>query len=66
VVYPAAGLIAEASARGAFTVEINPETTAAAVDLAIALPAEDALPRLLQSRCAKAFRGSTRREPSER
>ena len=44
VVYPAAGLIAAARARGAFTVEINPEATGAAVDIAIALPAEDALP----------------------
>ena len=44
VVYPAAGLIATAKARGAFTVEINPETTAADVDVAIALPAEAALP----------------------
>jgi NAD-dependent protein deacetylase/lipoamidase len=47
VVYPAAGLAAEARARGAFTVEINPETTGAAVDLAIALPAEVALPQLI-------------------
>jgi hypothetical protein len=31
-------------AHGAFTVEINPETTGALVDLAIALPAEDVLP----------------------
>jgi NAD-dependent protein deacetylase/lipoamidase len=46
VVYPAAGLVAEASARGAFTVEINPETTGAAVDAALALPAEIALPQL--------------------
>jgi len=46
VVYPAAGLIAEARARGAFTVEINPETTGAAVDIAIPLAAEIALPRL--------------------
>ena len=46
VVYPAAGLIAEARARGAFTVEINPETSEAAVDVAIAAPAEDVLPNL--------------------
>jgi len=46
VVYPAAGLIAAARARGAFTVEINPETTGAEVDIAIALAAEIALPRL--------------------
>jgi NAD-dependent deacetylase len=49
VVYPAAGLIEEAQARGAFTAEINPVTTAhgAHVDLAIAMPAEDVLPRLV-------------------
>lgn len=46
VLYPAAGLIAEARARGALIVEINPETTGAAVDIAIAAPAEDALGRL--------------------
>jgi len=46
VVYPAAGLAAEARARGAFTVEINPETTGAAVDIAIPLAAEIALPQL--------------------
>jgi NAD-dependent protein deacetylase/lipoamidase len=46
VVYPAAALAAEARARGAFTVEINPETTGAAVDIAIPLAAEVALPRL--------------------
>ena len=46
VVYPAAGLVASAKARGAFTVEINPETTGAAVDVAIAEPAEVVLPQL--------------------
>jgi NAD-dependent deacetylase len=45
-VYPAAGLAAQASARGAFTVEINPEITGTPVDLGIPLPAEIALPRL--------------------
>jgi NAD-dependent deacetylase len=44
VVYPAAGLVAEAKARGAFIVEINPETTGAAVDVAITEPAELVLP----------------------
>ena len=44
VVYPAAGLIAAARARGAFTVEVNPETTEAPVDVAIAGPAEEILP----------------------
>ena len=45
VVYPAASLAAEAAARGAFTVEINPEATpaTAGVDLALAGPAEPIL-----------------------
>jgi NAD-dependent deacetylase len=46
VVYPAAGLVAEAKARGALTVEINPDTTGMAVDVAIAAPAEEVLPRI--------------------
>jgi NAD-dependent deacetylase len=46
VVYPAAGLVDLARRHGAFTVEINPETTGAAVDAAIAMPAEVALPAL--------------------
>jgi NAD-dependent deacetylase len=46
MVYPAAGLLAEARARGAFTVAINPEPTGAAVDAALAMPAEIALPLL--------------------
>jgi NAD-dependent deacetylase len=48
VVYPAAGLFAVARQHGAYTVEINPETTGAAcdADLAIALPADQALPAL--------------------
>jgi len=46
VVYPAAGLIAEAKSRGAFTAEINPDTTGAQVDVAIAGPAEVVLPKL--------------------
>ncbi len=48
VVYPAAGLVHEARRHGAFTVEINPVATeaAGAVDLAIAMPAEDVLPAL--------------------
>ncbi len=51
VVYPAAGLIHEAGARGAFTVEINPDATAAtvAVDLALAGPAEVVLDRIESS-----------------
>lgn len=45
VVYPAAGFVHEAKRRGAFTAEINLETTAATafVDLAIQAPAERAL-----------------------
>lgn len=46
VVYPAAGLVASAKANGAFTVEINPETTGAAVDVTIAERAEVVLPQL--------------------
>jgi NAD-dependent deacetylase len=48
IVYPAAALLGEAAARGAFTVEINPEATAAsaAVDLALPGPAEQVLDRL--------------------
>ena len=45
VVYPAAGLAAEARNRGAFTVEINPETTgmSESLDLVIPGPAEEIL-----------------------
>jgi len=48
VVYPAAGLVHSAKRWGAFTVEINPQATEAAsiVDVAIAQPAEAALPDL--------------------
>lgn len=46
VVYPAAGLVHAAKRRGAFIVEINPEATATAVDIAIEAPAELALPAL--------------------
>jgi NAD-dependent deacetylase len=48
VVYPAAGLVHEARRAGAFTAEINPVATdaAGAVDVAIAMPAEEALPEL--------------------
>lgn len=48
VVYPAAGLLDMAHARGAFTAEINPEATASSseVDLVIARGAEDVLPAL--------------------
>jgi NAD-dependent deacetylase len=45
VVSPAAGLVKQASARGAFTVEINPETTPVTKELDLALkgPAETIL-----------------------
>jgi NAD-dependent protein deacetylase/lipoamidase len=48
IVYPAAGLVHEARQRGAFTAEINPVATesASAVDLAIAMAAEEALPAI--------------------
>ena len=48
VVYPAAGLLLEAAARGALTVEINPDATPATggVDLALAGPAEEVLDRV--------------------
>ncbi|HSL20499.1 MAG TPA: NAD-dependent deacylase [Vicinamibacterales bacterium] len=48
VVYPAAGLTEAAAARGAFTVEINPDATEASdrVDLSLRAPAEEVLPLL--------------------
>ena len=48
LVQPAAGLVARARSRGAYTVEINPVATDAALylDEAIALPAEVALPAM--------------------
>jgi NAD-dependent deacetylase len=46
IVYPAAALAAQASSRGAFVVEINPEPGAEDVDLAIAGKAEEVLDRV--------------------
>ena len=48
LVYPAAGLLNVARRAGAFAAEINPGATGASgeVDVAIAAPAEDALPML--------------------
>lgn len=48
VVYPAAGLLHQAAARGAFTVEINPQATeiASTLDLSIQGAAEEVLPEL--------------------
>ena len=43
VVYPAAGLAAEAARRGAFTAEINPEPGAQGMDVVIAGRAEEVL-----------------------
>ena len=43
IVYPAAGLTDVARSRGAFIVEINPESTPASVDVCIRQPAELAL-----------------------
>jgi NAD-dependent deacetylase len=50
LVYPAAGLVHEARRRGAFTVEVNPDETAATptVDVALRGPAETMLDRLDQ------------------
>jgi NAD-dependent SIR2 family protein deacetylase len=45
-VYPAAGLIPHARAGGALVVEINPEPSAANVDVRLTLPADEALSRL--------------------
>jgi len=57
VVYPAAGLVAQARAQGAFTIEVNPETTGAGVDLCIPLPAETALPLFAEDGESR-FRGA--------
>jgi NAD-dependent deacetylase len=48
LVYPAAGLVHEAAAHGAFTVEINPDITAATtvVDVALRGPAEQVFDEL--------------------
>lgn len=48
IVYPAASLVHEGKARGAFTIEVNLEGTpaSATVDLALHGPAEDVLPAL--------------------
>lgn len=48
IVYPAASLVHEAKRRGAYTVEINPQATdaSAVVDLAVPMPAEEALPKI--------------------
>jgi NAD-dependent deacetylase len=48
VVHPAAGLVHQARARGALTIEINPEATEATsrVDIVLSSPAEQILPEL--------------------
>jgi NAD-dependent protein deacetylase/lipoamidase len=50
LVYPAAGLVHAAKQHGAWTVEINPATTGAAaeLDMVIAAPAEEILPRVIR------------------
>ena len=47
VVYPAAGLVGQAAAAGAVTVEVNVEATTAAVQHRLIGPAGDVLPRLV-------------------
>ena len=49
LVYPAAGLVHAAKQHGAWAVEINPASTGAAaeLDLVIAAPAEEALPKVM-------------------
>jgi len=51
MVYPAASLVHEAKARGAYTVEINMEATPASrlLDLALKGPAEEILDKLEQA-----------------
>ena len=46
IVYPAAGFIDAARRRGAYTVEINPESTPATVDLALRGGADTVLPEI--------------------
>lgn len=48
LVYPAAGLVDHARLHGALTIEVNPDSTAASsvVDIALAEPAEAALPAI--------------------
>jgi NAD-dependent deacetylase len=46
IVYPAAGLAAQARRRGAFVVEINPEPASGEVDVTIAGKAEEILDRI--------------------
>jgi NAD-dependent SIR2 family protein deacetylase len=47
-VYPAAGLIPRARAAGALVVEINPDASAADVDIRLAMGADEALVALDQ------------------
>lgn len=58
VVSPAAGLLSEAAARGALTVEINPEATPASgtVDLAVSGRAEEVLDRVERGLTSDPFR----------
>jgi len=58
IVYPAAALLTEAAARGALTVEINPEATPASgsVDLALSGRAEEVLDRVERGLTSGPFR----------
>ena len=60
VVYPAAGLIERAAARGARCVEVNPEPSAANLHTRLVGRAGDLLPRLV----ARAFGAGARPSPS--
>lgn len=53
VVYPAAGLAREAKARGATTIEVNPQPAGGAFDHVIAEGSETALPRLVKAWLAR-------------
>ncbi|HVP38570.1 MAG TPA: NAD-dependent deacylase [Candidatus Saccharimonadales bacterium] len=46
-VHPAAGIVGSARARGARAVEVNPDSTALEVDVALRLPAAEAVPAIL-------------------
>ncbi|MBI5837192.1 MAG: NAD-dependent deacylase [Candidatus Eisenbacteria bacterium] len=49
-VYPAAGIVAAVRSSGAKAIEVNPEDTSLEVDVALRMPAAEAVPRILPSR----------------
>jgi NAD-dependent deacetylase len=49
VVYPAAGFVVEANLRGVPVVEVNPDPSGLEADVVLALPAAEAVPRILPS-----------------